>query len=401
MEHRTIARTPANVPPELVVDFDYFAVGAKGDPQGEFAELQKGPDIVWTPYYGGHWIATRAADFDVMHIDHEHFSHRQFDLPRNPNRIQSVPLGLDPPEHTPYRRLLMTAFTPQKIRAYSDVARDTARELVREIGPRGECEFIEDFARILPIVVFLTMMGLPLEDRTYLLPLAHVAVHSNDAELKTRTQQELAGYLMRHLEPRRAKPGDDLLSAIVHGEIGGRPINQGEIMSMALLALVGGLDTVASQLGFIANFLANSPAHRRQLIDNPRIIPVATEELLRRFGLPNTLRELTVDYDYKNIRFRQNDLILLPKCLYGLDDRINERPFEVDFTRKPSSIRHAAFGAGPHICAGNVLARREIIIFLEEWLPAIPDFATDPDRPPQFSAGGVNCVNSLHLKWDA
>jgi len=390
---------PDNVPPELVVDFDYYAAGGSGDPQGCWAQLQKGPDIVWTPYYGGHWIATRAEHFDVMQIDHEHFSHKQFDLPRNPDRIQSIPLGLDPPEHTPYRRLLMTGFAPKKIRAYSDVARQTAQDLVRTIKPRGECEFIDEFARVLPIVVFLTMMGLPLEDRGYLLPLSEIAVHSNDVELKTRTQQELAGYLMRHIEQRRAAPGDDLLSAIVNGEIEGRPLNPGEIMSMSLLALVGGLDTVASQLGFIANFLAKSPAHRRELIDNPKIIPIATEELLRRFGLPNTLRELTMDYDYRDLHFKKGDLIMMPKCLYGLDDRLNERPFEVDFSRKPSSIRHAAFGAGPHVCPGNVLARREIIIFLEEWLPAIPDFELDPDRAPEFGAGGVNSVSKLYLKW--
>ena len=394
-----LASIPDNVPPGLVVDFDYYAVGAKGDPQGEWAELLKGPDIVWTPYYGGHWIATRAAEFDVMQIDHEHFSHRQFDLPRNPNRIPSYPLGLDPPEHTPYRRLLMTAFTPKRIKGYSDIARTIAQELVSDLKPRGECEYIEDFSRVLPIVVFLTMMDLPQEDRAYLLPLADISVHSNDVELKTRTQQELAGYLLRHVELRRAAPGDDLLSAIVHGEIEGRKLETHEILSMSLLALLGGLDTVASQLGFIANFLAKSPDHRRQLIENPRIIPIATEELLRRFGLPNTLRELTMDFDYKDIHFRKDDLIMLPKCLYGLDDRVNDRPFEVDFSRKPSNIRHAAFGSGPHTCVGSVLARREIMIFLEEWLPAIPDFEVDPSRPAEFSGGGVNCVNSLHLKW--
>jgi len=293
----------------------------------------------------------------------------------------------------------MTAFTPQKIRGYSDVARTTAQNLVRTLQPRGECEFIEDFSRVLPIVVFLSMMGLPLEDRPYLLPLAEISVHSNDVAEKTKAQQEMAGYLLKHIEPRRANPGNDLLSAIVHGEVDGRPMEPNEILAMSLLALVGGLDTVASQLGFIANFLAKSPAHRHQLVDNPKLIPVACEELLRRFGLPNTLRELTMDYDYKNIHFRKNDLIMMPKCLYGLDDRVNERPFDVDFTRKPSSIKHAAFGAGPHICAGNVLARREIMIFLEEWLPAIPDFELDPARPAEFSAGGVNCVNKLYLKW--
>ena len=392
---------PDNVPPEIVVDFDYFAVdGSNGDPQATWKQLHDGPDIVWTPHYGGHWIATRAAEFDVMQIDHEHFSHRQFDLPRNPDRIPSVPLGLDPPQHTPYRRLLMTAFTPRKIRAFAEVAEATAKDLIETLKPRGECEFIDDFAKVLPINVFLTMMGLPLEDRSYLLPLAEIAVHSNDVALKTKTQQELAGYLLGHIEQRRAAgPAEDLLSTIVHGEIEGRALTPPEILSMSLLALVGGLDTVASQLGFVANFLAKNPAHRRELAENPRLIPTACEEFLRRFGLPNTLREVTMDLDYKGLKFRQNDLILMPKCLYGLDDRINSDPMTVDFHRKPSTIKHAAFGAGPHLCPGNVLARRELMIFLEEWLPAIPDFELDPERPPVFTSGGVNSVSKLYLKW--
>ena len=402
MASLNVATIPDNVPPELVVDFDFYQLAGKSeDIQSAWAVLHQGPDIVWTPYYGGYWIATRAADIAVMQLDHAHFSHRHFDLPVNPNNISSIPLSLDPPEHTPFRKLLMGSFTPQKVRAFSQIARDTAQALVAKIKPQGECEFIEEFAKVLPINVFLAMMDLPLDDRVWLLPRVEIAVRSNDIEAKTRNQHELAGYLMQHIAARQANPGEDLLSAIVNGEIEGRALTPPEIMAMSLLVLVGGLDTVASQLGFVAQFLARHPGHRRELIDNPKLIPVACEEFLRRFGLPNTARELTMDFEYNGIRFKKGDMVQMPKCLYGLDERVNERPFEVDFHRKPSSIKHAAFGAGPHVCPGNVLARRELIVFLEEWLPAIPDFEIDPERPPVFAAGSVNGVDKLYLKWKA
>lgn len=396
---QTVA-VPDNVPPELVVDFDFYTLAGKAeDIQLAWAELHKGPDIVWTPHYGGYWIATRAADIQVMQVDHEHFSHNEFDIPLNPDRVKSIPLSLDPPDHTPYRKLLMAGFTPQKVRQYSEVARDTAKELVAQLQPRGECEFIDDFAKVLPINVFLTMMGLPLEDRDFLLPRAEIAVRSNDVDLKTRTQMELAGYLMGHIESRKSNPQDDLLGMIVNGEVSERALTPQEIMAMSLLVLVGGLDTVASQIGFVAHFLAKNPGHRRELVEKPKLAQVACEEFLRRYGLPNTARQLTMDYDYKGISFKKGDMIQMPKCLYGLDDRINANPEVVDFHRKPSEIKHAAFGAGPHVCPGNVLARRELITFLEEWLPAIPDFAIDPDRPPVFAAGSVNGVDKLYLKW--
>jgi len=395
-----VATVPDNVPPDLVFDFDFFSLADKAeDIQTAWAELHKGPDIVWTPHYGGYWIATRAADIDVMQLDYEHFSHNEFDIPLNPGRVKSIPLSMDPPEHTPYRKLLMTAFTPQKVRGYSDVARDTAKALVAALKPRGECEFIDEFAKVLPINVFLSMMGLPLADREWLLPRAEIAVRSADIELKNRNQQELAGYLMRHIQLRQATPTEDLLSSIVHGEIEGRKLSPFEIMGMSLLVLVGGLDTVASQIGFVAQFLARHPGHRHELVDNPKLIQVACEEFLRRYGLPNTARELTMDYEYKGLHFKKGDMIQMPKCLYGLDDRINEKPFDVDFHRKPSQIKHAAFGAGPHICPGNVLARRELIIFLEEWLPEIPDFEIDPERPTVYAAGSVNGVEKLYLRW--
>lgn len=398
---QTVA-VPDNVPAELVVDFDFYTLAGKAeDIQLAWAELHKGPDIVWTPHYGGYWIATRAEDIKVMQVDHDHFSHNEFDIPLNPDRVKSIPLSLDPPQHTPYRKLLMAGFTPAKVKQYSEVARDTARDLVAKLKPRGECEFIDEFAKVLPINVFLTMMGLPLEDRDFLLPRAEIAVRSNDVDLKTRTQMELAGYLMGHIESRKATPQDDLLGMIVNGEVEERPLTPHEIMAMSLLVLVGGLDTVASQLGFVAHFLAKNPGHRRELVDNPKLIQTACEEFLRRYGLPNTARQLTMDYDYKGIRFKKGDMIQMPKCLYGLDDRINADPTVVDFHRKPSEIKHAAFGAGPHVCPGNVLARRELIVFLEEWLPAIPDFELDSARPPVFAAGSVNGVDKLYLKWAA
>ena len=391
---------PSNVPPELVVDFDFFALGGKAeDIQLAWKVLHQGPDIVWTPHNGGHWIATRAADIDVMQRDHEHFSHRHFNLPKNQIDPHVLPLGADPPVHTPYRRLLTPAFLPRAVKHLEGVARDTARRLVSEIAPRGECEFIEDFAKILPINVFLGMVDLPPEDRSFLLPWAEVAVRSPDIGQRMEVHLKMRDYLSGTVAKRMETPGDDLLSLVGQGEIDGRPITPDEVMAMSVLLLFGGLDTVASQLGFIAHFLARSPAHRAELVANPALHQIACEELLRRYGLPNTARVLTKDYLYNGLQFLEGDMIQLPKCLYGLDDRIIDDPVRVDFHRKPSAIRHAAFGAGPHTCPGAVLARREIMVFFDEWLSRIPHFEVDPAKPAVMASGPVNGVLELHLRW--
>lgn len=397
-----LAEVPAHVPPELVVDFDFFALGDR--PEGvqiAFMDLHKGPDIVWTPHHGGHWIATRYADIEAIQRDYTHFSHKHFTIPRNEYDPTAIPLGLDPPEHTPFRKLLMQAFTPKSVKALGDIARETARELVTNIAPRGRCEFVGDFAKVLPIHVFLGMVNLPFEDKHYLLPLAEISVRSSNVAERSEAQGKMQAYLGRYIDERMAHPGDDLLSMIGQGEIDGRPITRDETLRMATLVMGGGLDTVASSLGFIAHFLATHPVHRADLVANPQLNPVACEELLRRFGLPNTSRVLTMDYEYKGVQLRKGELILTPKCLAGLDDRVVSNPAEVDFHRKPSTIKHSAFGSGPHVCPGAVLARREIMVFLDEWLPVIPDFEVDPDDQMIMASGSVSGVLHLPLRWKA
>ena len=396
-----LVEVPAHVPPELVVDFDFYALGNR--PEGiqlAFAELHKGPDIVWTPHHGGHWIATRFADIDAIQLDHEHFSHRHFTIPRSEYDPTAIPLGLDPPFHTPFRKLLMQAFTPKAVKALGDIARDTARDVITRLAPLGKCEFVGDFAKVLPIHVFLGMVDLPVEDKHYLLPLAEISVRSSDNAERMVAHGKMTDYLGRFIDERMANPGEDLLSMIGQGEIDGRPITREEVLRLATLVMGGGLDTVASSLGFFAHFLATHPEQRAELIANPRLNPVACEELLRRFGLPNTARALTMDYEFKGVQFRKDELILTPKCMAGLDDRVVENPHVVDFHRKPSTIKHSAFGSGPHICPGAVLARREIMVFLDEWLPIIPNFELDPDDEVIMASGSVSGVLRLPLRWD-
>ena len=188
---------------------------------------------------------------------------------------------------------------------------------------------------------------------------------------------EIAAYLGEWVERRAVDPGSDLLSRIVTASVDGRPITRSEAFNVCLLMLLGGLDTVASMLGFVARFLAGSADQRRQLcerIDDQPFLRSAVEELVRRHGVVNTGRFIVEDMEYHGVQLRAGDLIQLPNSLVGLDERAVDDPLTVDFTR-PFPIRHAAFGTGPHTCPGAVLARREIQIFIEEWLSRIPDFA--------------------------
>lgn len=394
---------PDHVPPELVRDFDLYDIpGASNDIQAAYFQVQQSsPDIFWTPRNGGHWVATRGEDINAMQRDYARFSHQHIVIPPMPEGTpRQIPLEMDPPEHSRYRRPLTQALMPSIVRELEDSVRAVAVEAIERLKPQGECEFIEDFAKVLPIHVFLRLVDIPLDDKAYLLELAENAVRGRTGEIRAQSHQMMGGYLLKWVRERRETPGDDLLSKLVNVDIGGERISEHEAISYASLVLFGGLDTVAGMIGFFARFLAQNPAHRRQLverIDDEAFLKAAIEELIRRHGIANTARVIAEDFTYKGVTFRKGDRILPANLFVGIDDRLNPDPLVVDFDRQ--NPVHAAFGNGPHACPGAVLARREVRIFLEEWLSRIPEFRIKPGTQPVLATGMVNGVLKLELVW--
>jgi cytochrome P450 len=398
-----LAPRPDHVPADLVRDFDLYNIpGSAEDVQAAYAAIQRSsPDIFWTPRNGGHWVATRGDDIVTMQRDYGRFSHKRIVLPPMPEETpRQIPLEMDPPEHARYRRPLMQALVPSIVSELESTVRAVAIEAVEKLVSRGECEFVEDFAKVLPIHVFLELVRIPLDDKKLLLSLAEDAVRGRDVETRSRAHYQMGGYLLSWIRERRDSPGDDLLSKLVNVRIGDERISEHEAISYATLVLFGGLDTVASMIAFIASFLARHPEHRRQLVerlDDEAFLKGAIEELIRRHGLANTSRVIASDFDYNGIAFRAGDRILPANLFVGMDDRLNPDPLTVDFGREKPV--HAAFGNGAHACPGAVLARREIRIFLQEWLSRIPDFHIKPGTQPILATGMVNGVIRLELAW--
>ena len=398
------ATRPAHIPADLVRDFNLYDIpGASEDVQVAYARIQgENPDIFWTPHNGGHWVATRGEDIVAMQRDYHRFSHKHIVLPPMPEGTQrQIPLEMDPPEHPTYRRPLMQFLTPHAVGTLEGKVREVAIAAIERVLPLGGCEFIDDFAKILPIHVFLELVELPLADKATLQPLAEQAVRGTDAETRLGAQQGMGMYLLDKVRARRENPGDDLLSKLVTVQVDGGLISEVEAISFATLVLFGGLDTVAGMLGFIARFLAEHDEHRRELVsrlDDEKFLKHAIEELIRRHGIANTARVIAQDFEYKGVTLRAGDRILPANVFVGLDPQLNPDPLTVDFAR-PAPV-HAAFGNGPHACPGAGLARREVRIFLEEWLKRIPEFRIAPGTRPVLASGMVSGVLRLDLAWN-
>ncbi len=393
---------PPHVPPELVVDFDFYRPeGAEVDPFAALKRLHDKPEIFWTPRNGGHWVATRGEDIRHILEDYETFSSRFVFVPAARDRPPSIPLEIDPPDHEKYRRLVIPAFTPPAIAALTEEARNLAISLIEGFQDRGECEFMSEFAQQLPMIIFLKMAGLPLEHREMLVSWVSTGVRPGDAENRQANRDNLYNYILDLIAQRRADDsGADIISQAFRTGVDGRPLNDDEAWGLCNSLLGGGLDTVASSMGWVALFLARNPDHRRQLIDRPELIPKAIDELLRRFSIPTIARVVRNDMTFKGAPLKAGEQILLPACLQALDEEVFANPMEVDFGRTDARL-HCTFSQGIHRCPGSTLALRELKVFLEEWLKRIPEFAIKPGETVRTSGGIALGVLHLPLAWPA
>jgi cytochrome P450 len=393
---------PEHVPPNLVFDFDvYTAPELDQDPHRTMVELlqaKKVPPIFFTPRNGGHWIIVGAEEGLEMLRDFERFSSdpRYNAMARKP---WTLPNLADPPQHTDYRRIITPAFVPRSVAAMEDHLRMLSGSMIDALLGRGKCEFVEDIGQRFPVNVFLRMAGAPESDREQLVGLTERAVRSPERAVRDAAGYELGGYVMKAYQERREKPGEDLLSMVLHGSFQGRPLNNDELLGMGLLLFLGGLDTVSSTMAFVMLFLGRNPDHYRQMVRDPSIIPGAVEELIRAHSVASVLRGVRADTENYGIQFKQHDRLFFMTQIYGMDARRVEDPLRVDFSRPVSP--HLGFGAGPHRCIGSHLARTEVRIFLEEWTRRIPAFTIDSVSEIRTRGGHVWSPVALPLAWSA
>ena len=393
---REIAR--ADVAEERIVDVNIFEL-----PQGEvdahvaWTELRKRGSLLWTPHNGGHWIATKGELIESIYRSPDIFSNREVGIPAKKFPLRLLPIQLDGVDHKAFRALIDPAFRPAAVQRYGVSARALARDLVQTLRPQGHCEFVADFSLVMPLAIFLSIVDLPVEDRVALHTLARRSSRSPTQEQRGAAFQEIIDYLNLWIDKRRAQPGTDLLSRIIHAEVDGQPLTHDQVLGTAILLLFAGLDTVASMMAFVMRYLAEHPQHRRWVRDNPTKMSFAVEELMRRHGVANNVRTATRDVELDGITIRQDEIVVIPNCLHGLDEQQFDHAADVDFDRAMGQT--ATFGWGPHRCAGANLARMEMRILLEEWLAAIPDFEIDPDQPMVQQTGTVNGMLQLPLRW--
>jgi cytochrome P450 len=354
----------------------------------------------------GYWVFTRN-EMIVDALQRPEIFSSTATVPTIPEPpYQWIPLMVDPPYHTKWRKLLGGWFSPGRIASLETPVRERCAELVDSIVARGECDFVADFASQFPTTIFLQIIGLPVEQLDQFMEWEDKILHFNsetdpDYSGMMAAMDQVTKHFAELIAVRRNDPnsrGDDIVSAAIDWTIDGEPISDKDLLSCMLLLFMAGLDTVASQLSFLFRHLATVPADRQRLLADPALIPAAVEEMLRAYSIVRLGRKVTQDTDFHGCALKAGDMVAMPLAFASRDEDVFEDATEVEIDR--DVFRNVAFGAGPHRCLGSHLARRELVVAVEEWHKRIPEYSVPYGAEViEHSGNGVYGLDRLPLRW--
>lgn len=398
-----LAWVPAHVPANLVWDDSLARFNNElDDPFLAASRMLDGPPLVYArDAVQGRpgWVIARHALLKEAFIDWEHFSSEGgMDLTMLLGVNWNLnPVNIDPPMHTLYRKVLAPAFTPKAVAHMEIGVRETCEALIARFEDAGGCDFVKDFAIPFPSMIFLKLMGMPLDMLDQFFAWEQQLLHGATMEERIGAGRGILEYLKVHLEQQKIEPATPLMQSIMDARIeDGRPLNDGEILGMFYTFYVGGLDTVYATLSWSMRHIAMNPELQQFLRDNPDKMDKAILEMLRMFSVVSSQRRVARDFEWHGVQMKQNDLVVMPIFIACRDPEAYADPHEFKLGRDEQPL---AFASGPHLCLGMHLARRELKIAIESFLERFDDIRMAAGKRYAYHAGPTFNVDSLPLEW--
>jgi cytochrome P450 len=397
---------PDHVPAELVFEPKYEEPNTLFDPfivtKDIYEEL---PPIFYWPRpspgrYDGTWVVTHYDDIAKVYQDDSIFSAQDASNFQGTvgETFKVLPQSVDAPVHGPYRKFLNPWFTPKVINAQDDQIGRVINGLIDTFIEKGECDVSHDFCRPFPVLVFLNLMGFPEERVEDFLAWEYaILADRRDIDSVRWGSRHAIDYLRGFIEEVRAKPNDKLASAIIHGKIGGRSLNDDEIIGMLFMLFLAGLDTVSGTTAFIFRRLALDVELQQKLRENPELISGAVDEFMRIFPIVNASRMAIKDYEIRGVKIKAGDFVMCYAMAGNFDPDEFKNPRETVLARQPN--RHFSFGSGAHLCLGQHLAKREMRMGIAEFLRRIPPFTIKPGADLTAYPGQI-AARHVPVVWD-
>jgi cytochrome P450 len=288
-------------------------------------------------------------------------------------------IRVGPPDHTRLRRLVSKAFTARRVAALRPRIQEITDGLLDGVLPAGRADLVADLALPLPVTVISELLGVPAEDRSGFQKWTDVMLGQHpdhfDKDAMDEAWRKMWYYLEDLLADKRARPADDLLSALIAARDGEGSLDEDELVAMAFLLLVAGYITTVNLIGGGVAALLAHPDQLKLVRDDPGLLPGAVEEFLRYDGPvnPGVVRFPTEDVEIGGVPIPRGATVLIATAIADRDPSVFTDPDRLDVTRRENA--HLAFGHGAHYCLGAPLARLEGEIAIGTVLRRLPNLA--------------------------
>lgn len=379
---------------------------ASGMPHEAFSELRRRAPVAWHPYGEGPGFLALTGYDEILAVSRDSATWSSqtsgvFFEPARPQdefQLALMMLTMDPPRHTKLRSLVSSGFTPRQVARLNDHVAEMARHIVDEVVERGECDFVDDIAGALPSFVIAELLGIPLEDGRRLYELTETmnsgAVGDTHAEHShvLDAQMQMFQYGTELAERKRAEPGDDIATSLLHAEVDGERLTDLEFNMFFLLLINAGGDTTRNLVSAGVLALMNHADEQARLIADPSLLPTAIEEMLR-YTSPVTVfvRTATKDTELRGISVKAGDRVAMFYPSANRDATRFDDPDRFDVGRAPNP--HLAFGGGgTHFCLGANLARAEASAII----PEVMSRMTDLQLAGPVERVRSNLMNGIH-----
>ena len=370
----------------------------------EGSPLPKGP---------GYWAVTRHEDVWAASRNPQVFiSGRGVnigDIPQEMNEFIGSMIAMDDPRHFRLRNIVAKGFTPKQITQVEGYVRTKATAIIDRLleqFPDGECDFVEQIAAPLPLQIICEMMGIPPDDEAQIFQWTNVILGVGDPEYVGSFEQ-LMGVLMQMFlyaqqlgEARRADPGDDIASVLMHAEVDGERLTPQEFGSFFILLAVAGNETTRNAIAHGMKLLTDNPDQRRLWFDNyDGHLKTAVDEIVRcSTPVIHFRRTVAEDTILHNTKIAAGEKVVLWYNSANRDETVFVNPDEFDIAR-PLQPQQVGFGAGgPHFCLGANLARREIAVIFDEIRTRLPNLVITSE-PDYLQSAFINGIKRMRCAW--
>lgn len=367
--------------------YDPYDIQLNADPYPMFKRLREELPVYYNEQHDFYAIS-RWADVNAGLLDTGTYSSARGAILELIKAGIEMPPGIlifeDPPVHDIHRKLLSRMFTPRKIRELEDKIRQFCVRSLDPLVGTGRLDFIADIGAQMPMRTIGMLLGIPEEDQEAIRDFANDQMRTEEGQpMKAASEGLATGEIFSaYIDWRAEHPSDDIMTELLNVEFEDetgtvRRLTRDELLIYVNVVAGAGNETTTRLIGWAGKVLAEHPDQRRELVENPRLIPNAVEELLRfEPPAPHVARYVTRDVELHGRTVPEGSVMMM---LIGAANR-DHRQFPTDgdvFDIHRDTRQHLTFSVGTHYCMGSALARLEGRIALEEILARFPAWEVD------------------------